>query len=213
MINRDLLIIKLRDFLNRINTDDILRIMIIKFFTDKIDYLKDVVLEEILRVLVDKWINNFLNNVEGFKKINNYDYIYVKYNFKDKKIYYNVSNKYLKINDLKLSKSDRNDLVINEFKIMFYKEIENIINITVFNSKVLSNGFYINLGNRYPECGGDFSDIIDVFSENEVCKILKLDSKFKKYIGSNYYIYEPHISKRNSEVIGYVDFLKQVIRK
>ena len=28
MINRDLLIIKLRDFLNRINTDDILRIMI-----------------------------------------------------------------------------------------------------------------------------------------------------------------------------------------
>ena len=41
MINRDLLIIKLRDFLNRINTDDILRIMIIKFFTDKIDYLKD----------------------------------------------------------------------------------------------------------------------------------------------------------------------------
>ena len=62
MINRDLLIIKLRDFLNRINTDDILRIMIIKFFTDKIDYLKDVVSEEILRVLVDKWINNFLNN-------------------------------------------------------------------------------------------------------------------------------------------------------
>lgn len=213
MINRDLLIIKLRDFLNRINTDDILRIMIIKFFTDKIDYLKDVVSEEILRVLVDKWINNFLNNVEGFKKINNYDYIYVKYNFKDKKIYYNVSNKYLKINDLKLSKSDRNDLVINEFKIMFYKEIENIINITVFNSKVLSNGFYINLGNRYPECGGDFADIIDVFSENEVCKILKLESKFKKYISSNYYIYEPHISKRNSEVIGYVDFLKQVIRK
>ena len=182
MINRDLLIIKLRDFLNRINTDDILRIMIIKFFTDKIDYLKDVVSEEILRVLVDKWINNFLNNVDGFQKINNYDYIYAKYNFKDKKIYYNVSNKYLKINDLKLSKSDRNDLVINEFKIMFYKEIENIINITVFNSKVLSNGFYINLGNRYPECGGDFSDIIDVFSENEVCKILKLDSKFKKYI-------------------------------
>ena len=213
MINRDLLIIKLRDFLNRINIDDILRIMIIKFFTDKIDYLKDVVSEEILRVLVDKWINNFLNNVEGFKKINNYDYIYAKYNFKDKKIYYNVSNKYLKINDLKLSKSDRNDLVINEFKIMFYKEIENIINITVFNSKVLSNGFYINLGNRYPECGGDFADIIDVFSENEVCKILKLESKFKKYISSNYYIYEPHISKRNSEVIGYVDFLKQVIRK
>ena len=213
MINRDLLIIKLRDFLNRINTDDILRIMIIKFFTDKIDYLKDVVSEEILRVLVDKWINNFLNNVEGFKKINNYDYIYAKYNFKDKKIYYNVSNKYLKINDLNLSKSDRNDLVINEFKIMFYKEIENIINITVFNSKVLSNGFYINLGNRYPEYGGDFSDIIDVFSENEVCKILKLDSKFKKYIGSNYYMYEPHISKRNFEVIGYVDFLKQVIRK
>ena len=64
MINRDLLIIKLRDFLNRINTDDILRIMIIKFFTDKIDYLKDVVSEEILRVLVDKWINNFLNNVD-----------------------------------------------------------------------------------------------------------------------------------------------------
>lgn len=213
MINRDLLIIKLRDFLNRINTDDILRIMTIKFFTDKIDYLKDVVSEEILRVLVDKWINNFLNNVDGFKKINNYDYIYVKYNFKDKKIYYNVSNKYLKINDLKLSKSDRNDLVINEFKIMFYKEIENIINITVFNSKVLSNGFYINLGNRYPGCGGDFSDIIDVFSENEVCKILKLDSKFKKYISNDYYIYEPHISKRNSEVIEYVDFLKQVIRK
>lgn len=213
MINRDLLIIKLKDFLNRINTDDILRIMIIKFFTDKIDYLKDVVSEEILRVLVDKWINNFLNNVEGFKKINNYDYIYVNYNFKDKKIYYNVSNKYLKINDLNLSKNDRNDLVINEFKIMFYKEIENIINITVFNSKILSNGFYINLGNRYPECGGDFADIIDVFSENEVCKILKLESKFKKYISSNYYIYEPHISKRNSEVIGYVDFLKQVIRK
>lgn len=85
MINRDLLIIKLRDFLNRINTDDILRMMTIKFFTDKIDYLKDVVSEEILRVLVDKWINNFLNNVDGFQKINNYDYIYAKYNFKDKK--------------------------------------------------------------------------------------------------------------------------------
>ena len=69
MINRDLLIIKLRDFLNRINTDDILIIMIIKFFTDKIDYLQDVVSEEILRVLVDKWINNFLNNVEGLKII------------------------------------------------------------------------------------------------------------------------------------------------
>ena len=81
----------------------------------------------------------------------------------------------------------------------------------MFNNKIISNGFYIENQHRYPEYGGDFSDIIDIFSENEVCEILKLDSKFKKYISDKYYIYQPHISKRNAEVISYISILKKII--
>jgi hypothetical protein len=211
MINRDLLIINLKKSLRKLNIEEILKIIVIKFFIDKIEYLKDKISEELLKFLIEKWIKNFSINVLKFRKVTDYDYIYAKYDFDDRTLYYNISNKYLEISDFELSKSEKNDLVINEFKIMVYKEIENIINITLSNNKIISNGFYIENQHRYPEYGGDFSDIIDIFSENEVCEILKLDSKFKKYISDKYYIYQSHISKRNAEVIGYIAILKQII--
>ena len=213
MINRDLLISNLKKSLRKINTEEILKIIVIRFFIDKIEYLKDKISEELLKFLIEKWIRNFSINVLKFKKVTDYDYIYAKYDFNDRTLYYNISNKYLEISDFELSKNEKQDLVINEFKIMIYKEVENIINISLFNNKIISNGFYIENQHRYPEYGGDFSDIIDIFSENEVCEILKLDSKFKKYISDKYYIYQPHISKRNAEVIGYIAILKQFNEK
>ena len=54
--------------------------------------------------------------------------------------------------------------------------------------------------------------LLVIYIENEVCEILKLDSKFKKYISNKYYIYQPHISKRNAEVIGYIAILKQIFK-
>ena len=40
MINRDLLISNLKKSLRKINTEEILKIIIIRFFIDKIEYLK-----------------------------------------------------------------------------------------------------------------------------------------------------------------------------
>ena len=52
MINRDLLISNLKKSLRKINTEEILKIIVIRFFIDKIEYLKDKISEELLKFLV-----------------------------------------------------------------------------------------------------------------------------------------------------------------
>ena len=63
MINRDLLIINLKKSLRKLNIEEILKIIVIKFFIDKIEYLKDKISEELLKFLIEKWIKNFSINV------------------------------------------------------------------------------------------------------------------------------------------------------
>ena len=90
---------------------------------------------------------------------------------------------------------------------MMYKELETIINIYTQNGRIISNGFYIqDRYGRYPEYEGDFSNIIDIFSDVEVCNIINLNDKIKTYIDTEkkFFVYSKHISQRNSEVMGYV---------
>ena len=63
MINRDLLISNLKKSLRKINTEEIFKIIVIRFFIDKIEYLKDKISEELLKFLIEKWIRNFSINV------------------------------------------------------------------------------------------------------------------------------------------------------
>lgn len=66
---------------------------------------------------------------------------------------------------------------------MMYKEFERIINLYSLNGKIVSNGFYIeDRYGRYPDYEGKFSNIIDMFSDVEVCNITNLNDKIKTYV-------------------------------
>ena len=214
MIDKVFIMGKLEDFFRKTNPESFLKVFVISFLFDKINYIEKIVGYENSLNMLDKYIYNLCQNIKTFKKLDQYHSIYAKYNFKSKCIKYYMTNDYKKLKSTTISTKDKKDFIIKEFKIMMYKEFETIINIYSLNGKIVSNGFYIeDRYGRYPNYEGDFSNIIDIFSDVEVCNITNLNYKIKTYLDEEkkYFIYAKHISQRNSEVMGYVDLWRNFI--
>lgn len=207
MIDKILITAKLEGFFKKTNPESFLKIFVISFLYDKINYIEKIIGHENTLNMLDKYIYNLGQNIKSFKKLDKYHSIYAKYDFKSKSLKYYMTNDYKKFKSTSLSEDDKKEFIIKEFKLMMYKEFETIINIYTLNGKIVSNGFYIeDRKGRYPDYEGDFSNIIDIFSDVEVCNITDLNDKIKTYIDENkeYFVYSKHISQRNSEVINYV---------
>ena len=207
MINKILITKKLENFFIKNNPESFLKAFVISFLFDKTNYIEPIVGHESALNMLDKYIYNLENNIKSFKKLDRYHSIYAKYDFKSKSLKYYMTNDYKKTKSITLNSEQMKEIVIKEFKVMMYKEFETITNIYALNGKIVSNSFYIEDRNgRYPDYDGDFSNIIDIFSDAEVCNILKLNDRIKIYVdeNKNYFVYSTHISQRNSEVINYV---------
>lgn len=214
MIDKILITKKLENFFIKTNPESFLKVFVISFLFDKTNYIEPIVGYESALNMLDKYIYNLENNIKAFKKLDKYHSIYAKYDFKAKSLKYYMTNDYKKFKNTSLNSKQKKAFIIKEFKIMMYKEFEIITNIYTLNGKIVSNSFYIEDRNgRYPDYDGDFSNIIDIFSDVEVCNILKLNERIKTYIdeNKNYFVYSTHISQRNSEVITYVLLWKKFL--
>jgi hypothetical protein len=214
MIDKVFITNKLEKFFRLTNPESFLKVFVISFLFDKTNYLEKIVGTENSLNMLAKYIYNLEHNLKTFKKINKYHSIYAKYDFKSKSLKYYMTNNYKKLKNISLSKEEKKSFIIKEFKIMMYKESEIIINIYSSNDKIISNGFYLDDKNgKYPDYEGDFSNIIDIFSDYEVCNITNLNDKIKTYVDNEkkYFVYSRHISQRNSEVINYVELWKKFI--
>ena len=207
MIDKILITEKLENFFIKTNPESFFKVFVISFLFDKTNYIEHIVGYESALSMLDKYIYNLENNINAFKKIDKYHSIYAKYDFNEKSLNYFMTNDYKKNKNISLNSEQKKAFIIKEFKIMMYKEFETIINIYTLNGKIISNSFYIEDKNgRYPDYDGDFSNIIDIFSDTEACNILKINDRIKNYVdeNKNYFVYSTHISQRNSEVIDYV---------
>lgn len=214
MIDKILITKKLESFFKKTNPESFLKVFIISFLFDKINYIKEIVGHENSLSMLDKYIYNLNQNIQTFEKLDKYHSIYAKYNFKSKCLKYYMTNNYKKFPNKELSFNDKKSFIIKEFKIMMYKELDIIINIYSVDGKIISNGFYIeDQYGRYPNYEGDFSNIIDIFSDIEVCNIIGINDKIKTYIDGEkkYFVYTKHISTKNSEIINYVALWKKFI--
>ena len=214
MIDKVLITKKLEKFFSLTNADSFLKVFVVSFLFDKVNYIEKIVGNYASINMLDKYIYNLEQNLKSFKKLDNYHSIYSKYDFKQKCMKYYITNDYKKFNSTSLAKDEKKSILIKEFKTMMYKELEMIINIYVNNGKIISNGFYIEEKNgKYPEYEGDFSDIIDIFSDYEVCNITGLNDRIKTYVDNEkkYFVYSRHISQRNSEVLCYVELWRKFI--
>ena len=173
MIDKILITKKLENFFIKTNPESFLKVFVISFLFDKTNYIEPIVGYESALNMLDKYIYNLENNIKAFKKLDKYHSIYAKYDFKAKSLKYYMTNDYKKIKNTSLNSEQKKAFIIKEFKIMMYKEFETITNIYTFNGKIVSNSFYIeDINCRYPDYDGDFSNIIDIFSDVEVCNIL-----------------------------------------
>ncbi len=214
MIEKDIIVNKLLTFCKTRDVDSFLKVFLINFLFEKINYIeRKIGTENALRML-GKYIYNLEKNLKIFVKLNKHHSIYVKYEYNTKQLKYYMIDKYNKLGKVEIDKEKKKKLLMQEFKIMMYKEFEKIINIYSVDGKIVSNGFYIEDSfKRYPEYGGDFSDIIDIFSEVEVCKMINTNLKIKTYIDEKreFYVYSEHFSQINSEVMGYVMLWREFI--
>lgn len=207
MIDKILITNKLEKFFRYSNVDSFIKVIIISFLYDKVNYICEIVGNENALNMLEKYIYNLEYNLKKITKLDSYHSIYAKYDYKNKQLKYFMTNDYKKIKKVELNKEEKKQLLIQEFKIMMYKELEKIINIYSLNGRIVSNSFYIeDMQGRYPEYEGDFSDIADVFADVEVCCIDGLNRKIKTYIDNDkkYFVYSEHFSQRNSEVTSYV---------
>ena len=214
MIDKVLITEKLENFFKKTNPESFLKVFVISFLFDKINYIEKIVGNENALSMLDKYIYNLMQNIKTFKKLDKYHSIYARYDFKSKCLKYYMTNDYKNFKSTTLSNDDKKAFIIKEFKIMMYKEFEKIINIYSLNGKIISNGFYIEDRNgRYPDYEGDFSDITDIFSDVEVCNIIDINNKIKTYVDEDkkYFVYSNHISQRNSEVISYVTLWRKFL--
>ena len=123
-----------------------------------------------------------------------------------------MSNNYNKLTEL--NEKSSKEQIIKEFKIMIYKELEKIVNIHRKGGKIFSNGYYIeDEEGRYPEYGGHYSNIIDIFADYEVCNILGINDNVIIYIDESKenFVYARHISEKNSQVMCYIEFMRKII--
>lgn len=207
MIDKNLITQKLEKFFYKTNPEDFMKIFVISFLFDKANCIEKVVAHDNSINMVDKYIYNLNQNVRSFRKLDSYHSIYAKYDFDSKCLMYYMTNDYDEIKSSDLSAEKKKNFIIEEFKIMMYKEFETIINIYCSKGEIISNGFYIddNYGRR-PNYEGYFSNITDIFSDVEACNVLGINNKIKIYVDPDkkYFVYSKHMSQRNSEVINYV---------
>lgn len=216
MIDKVLITNKLAGFFKYLNIDNFIKVIIISFLYDKVNYIQEFVGNESALDMLDKYIYNLEHNLKRITKLDSYHSIYANYDYQNKNLKYYITSNYKKIEKIKLDKQEKKQILIQEFKMMMYKELEKIINIYSLNGRIISNSFYIeDLHGRYPEYGGDFSDIIDVFSDVEVCEINKINKRVKTFIDpeKKYFVYAEHFSQRNSEVTSYVKIWKMSMDK
>ena len=172
---------RLTRFFKRTNIESFFKIIIVSYLYDKTNHLEKIVGKENSIAMLDKYIYNLQENVIAFKKIEKYHSIYVQYNYNEKKVYYHVSNNYNKLTES--NKKSSKEQIIKEFKIMIYKELEKIVNIHRKSGKIFSNGYNIeDEDGRYPDNGGHYSNIIDIFAEYEVCDILGINDNIIVYL-------------------------------
>lgn len=203
---------RLTRFFKRTNIESFFKIIIVSYLYDKTSHLENIVGKENSIAMLDKYIYNLQENVIAFKKIEKYHSIYVQYNYDEKKVYYHVSNNYNKLTEL--NEKSSKEQIIKEFKIMIYKELEKIVNIHRKGGKIFSNGYYIeDEEGRYPEYGGHYSNIIDIFADYEVCNILGINDNVIIYIDESKenFVYARHISEKNSQVMCYIEFIRKII--
>ena len=203
---------RLTRFFKRTNIESFFKIIIVSYLYDKTSHLENIVGKENSIAMLDKYIYNLQENVIAFKKIEKYHSIYVQYNYDEKKVYYHMSNNYNKL--IELNEKSSKERIIKEFKIMIYKELEKIVNIHRKGGKIFSNGYYIeDEEGRYPDYGGHYSNIIDIFAEYEVCDILGVNDNVIIYIDETKenFVYARHISVKNSQVMCYIEFIRKII--
>ena len=203
---------RLTRFFKRTNIESFFKIIIVSYLYDKTSHLEKIVGKENSIAMLEKYIYNLQENVIAFRKIEKYHSIYVHYNYDEKIVYYHMSNNYNKLTELdeKFSKQR----IIKEFKIMIYKELEKVVNIHRKGGKIFSNGYYIeDEYGRYPDYGGHYSNIMDIFSDYEVCNILGINDNVIIYIDElkENFVYSRHISEKNSEVMCYIEFIRKII--
>ena len=133
MIDKFLITGKLENFFRKTNPESFLKVFVISFLFDKINYIEKIVGHENSLNMLDKYIYNLCQNIREFKKIDNYHSIYAKYDFKSKCLKYYMTNDYKKFKSTTISTEDKKAFIIKEFKIMMYKEFETIINIYSLN--------------------------------------------------------------------------------
>lgn len=203
---------RLTRFFKRTNIESFFKIIIVSYLYDKTNHLENIVGKENSIAMLDKYIYNLQENVIAFKKIEKYHSIYVQYNYDEKKVYYHMSNNYNKL--IELNEKSSKERIIKEFKIMIYKELEKIVNIHRKGGKIFSNGYYIeDEEGRYPDYGGHYSNIIDIFAEYEVCDILGVNDNIIVYLDETKenFVYARHISVKNSQVMCYAEFIRKII--
>ena len=87
-----------------------------------------------------------------------------------------------------------------------YKELEKIVNIHRKGGKIFSNGYYIeDEEGRYPEYGGHYSNIIDIFAEYEVCDILGVNDNIIVYLDETKEIVKMILNNENIENIDSIE--------
>ena len=183
MIDKFFIAEKLEYFFKKTNPESFLKVFVISFLYDKINYIEKIMGYENSLNMLNKYIYNLCQNINTFKRVDKYHSIYAKYDFKFKCLKYYMTNEYEKFKKAAISTEEKKAFIIKEFKVMMYKEFETIINLYSVNGKIISNSFYIEDKNgRYPDYEGDFSNIIDIFSDVEVCNIINLNDKIKTYV-------------------------------
>ena len=211
MIDKNVITKKLEHFFTNTNPEELIKVFISSFLYDKSNYIETIVGHENALKMIEKNIYNLEQNIKVFKKLEKNNSIYAKYDLISKSLKYYLTNNYSIINNLNLSPYEKKELIIKEFKIMMYKELEAITNIDTLNKQLISNGFYIKNDDIYLDYEGDFSNIIDIFYDIEACNIIEIEDRIKVYIDENnqYFVYAKHYSQRNQEVMCYVELWRK----
>ena len=127
MVNSEKIISKLERFFNFVSIDTFFKSIFVQFLIDKTNYLNKIFQDDdIVEKIIDKCVYNFENNIKHIEKIEKYHSIYINYDFNQKTLKYYVTGEYIVANTRNLSVDEKKKLIINEFRIMIYKELEKI---------------------------------------------------------------------------------------
>ena len=143
MINKILVTKKLETFFNKTNPESFLKVFVISFLYDKVNYIEKIVGHDNCLNMLDKYIYNIEQNIKSFKKLDKYHSIYAKYDFKTKSLKYYMTNDYKKFKTTSLSTDNKKAFIKKE---------------KIFNEYNVCNNIYINIINILFNYICNFSD-------------------------------------------------------